>query len=84
MTHKHYYLAQSYMGLNYTWDSPCWTLTAYDSKEERDAAADADQNSMGISRRVACKLSPWLRDHSPHDRQDGYYESNNGREVYHA
>lgn len=34
--HKHFYAAHSYMGLNYTYDSSCWTLYAFDSKTERD------------------------------------------------
>ena len=34
---RHYYGAYSYMGVNYTFDSPCWTAYQFNSKTERDA-----------------------------------------------
>lgn len=82
--HKHFYAASSYMGLNYTWDSPCWTLTAYDTAKERDAAVDADSNTMAVSLATARKICPWLRKCNPHDDPTGYYTYNTGRTVHHG
>jgi hypothetical protein len=33
---KHYYAAHSDMGLNYTYDSPCWAVFVFENKAERD------------------------------------------------
>jgi len=83
--HRHFYAASSYMGLNYTYDSPCWDLTAFDSSAERDAyVADDSEHRESVSIATARKISPWLRKCNPHDDQTGYYTYNTGREVYHA
>lgn len=37
ITTKKYYAASSYMGLNYTWDSPCWGFWSFDTAADRDA-----------------------------------------------
>ena len=81
--HRHYYVASSYMGLNYTYDSPCWTLTAYDTIAEARANS-RDQNSEIVSRATAIKICPWLKNHNVHDDQTGYYTYNRGRTVYHG
>jgi hypothetical protein len=33
---KYYYAGHSYMGINYTYDSPCWTLHAFRTAKSRD------------------------------------------------
>ena len=81
--HKHYYAASSSMGLNYTWDSPCWSLFAFDSKKERDEFADDSETHQSVSLADARKISPWLNTHGPHEDQQGYYTNNTGREVRH-
>ena len=82
--HKHYYAAHSYMGLNYTYDSPCWTLTAFDDLEERDAYVAADsEHTEAVTAKSARKICPWLRKNNPHDNQTGYYTYNTGRAINH-
>lgn len=34
---RHYYAGHSYMGVNFTYASPCWTVFVFDSKRDRDA-----------------------------------------------
>lgn len=88
-THRHYYAAHSYMGLNYTYDSPCWSLYAFDSAAERDAWLADNEYSNGnlvaeaVTVKTARKISPWLRKCDPHDNQTGYYTYNRWREVTH-
>ncbi len=89
--HKHYYAAHSYMGLNYTYDSPCWTLYAFDSAAERDAWVEDNEYSQDtgnyvaepVTSETARKICPWLRKHTPHDNPTGYYTYNTGRQVIH-
>ena len=84
MEHRHYYAASSYMGINYTYDSPCWSLQAFDSKIERDNWVDEDtQHRESVDQKTARKICPWLHNHNPHDDQTGYYSFNTGREVFH-
>jgi hypothetical protein len=33
---KFYYAGHSYMGINFTYDSPCWTLHVFQDKKQRD------------------------------------------------
>jgi hypothetical protein len=33
---RHYYAGHSYMGINFTYDSPCWLLHVFFTKKERD------------------------------------------------
>ena len=89
--HKHYYAADSYMGLNYTYDSPCWSLYAFDSDKERsewlEEHAYNDQGNLvaeAVDSDTARKISPYLRKFTPHDNQTGYYSFNNYREVNHV
>lgn len=88
--HKHYYAAHSYMGLNYTYDSPCWSLFCFDSVSERDAWLKSHEyNEQGnlvaeaVNIETVRKICPWLKIHNPHDDQTGYYTFNTGREVIH-
>ena len=53
---RRYYGAYSYMGVNFTYDSPCWTAYGFDSKAERDAwVADGEYNDQ--SNRVKTAIS---------------------------
>ena len=88
--HKHFYAAHSYMGVNFTYDSPCWSLYAFDSAKERDEwVSDHKYNDQGsivaeaVTSTTARKISTWLNKCTPHDNQTGYYTFNNGREVTH-
>ena len=84
MNHKHFYAARNYMGLNYTHDSPCWDLFAFDSKKERDDYVNDDQeHTEPVSLKTARKICPWLHEYNPHDNQTGYYSYNIGRKVNH-
>lgn len=73
MTDKHYYAAHSYMGLGYTYDSPCWRVYVFDSKAERDAWVDENEYNNGnyvaeaVNYRTACKIAPDLRDKAHYD-----------------
>ena len=65
--HNHHYVAHSYMGLNYTYDSPCWIVYAFHSITERQLwIADCEYNDQGnkvaeiISKKEACKISHGL------------------------
>ena len=45
---KHYYAGHSYMGTNFTYDSPCWVAYRFDSKQERDKFVNANEyNEQG-------------------------------------
>ena len=88
--HKHFYAAHSYMGVNYTYGSPCWSLFAFDSAKERDTwVAEYKYNDQGnivamaVTAKTARKISPWLNKCNPHDNPTGYYTFNLGREVTH-
>lgn len=89
MNHKHFYAAHSYMGIEYTYDSPCWSLYAFDSKKERDEWMRENKYANGnivaeeVSIKTARKICPWLNKNNPHDNQSGYYTYNQGREVHH-
>ena len=69
---KHYYAAHSYMGLNYTYDSPCWMVYCFDSKADRDRwLKDNEYNDNGnlvaeaVTFAEACKIAPDLRRELP-------------------
>lgn len=87
--HRHFYAAHSYMGINYTYDSPCWSLYAFDSAGERDDWLKENKYSNGnlvaeaVDISTARKICPWLRKCNPHDNPTGYYTYNNGRYVTH-
>lgn len=64
MTNKHYYAGHSYMGIKYTYDSPCWTAYTFDSKKERDQFVEnGEYNDQGnrvaevIDRKTAYKIA---------------------------
>ena len=73
---KHYYAGYSYMGVNMTYDSPCWTLYAFDSKEERNEWISENEYDNGnikaesVTRREAERImggapkdyDPWVVD----------------------
>lgn len=82
--HKHFYAASSHMGTNYTYDSPCWSLYAFDNKRERDQwAAEDTEHREAVSLATARKISPWLNKCNPHDNPQGYYTYNHWRDVLH-
>lgn len=61
---KKWYAGHSYMGVDFTYDSPCWTAYVFDSKAERDQwVHDNAYNDRGnlvaesISRAVAYKIA---------------------------
>lgn len=54
---KLYYLGHSYMGINYTYDSPCWEVYGFGSKKERDAGVESNPTqNRAITRPVAYKI----------------------------
>ncbi len=55
--HKHYYAGYSYMGINYTYDSPCWKLYIFDSPQERDRWVAENEYSQDTGNYVAEALS---------------------------
>ena len=74
---KHYYAAHSHMGLNYTYDSPCWLVYSFLSEWERDEWVKAHEYSQdtgnyvaeAVNYKTACKIAPDLRHNdgrSPH------------------
>lgn len=66
-TKRHYYAAYSYMGLNYTYDSPCWEVYVFDSLAERaEWLANHEYNGSNhvaeeVSLAIARKIAPELR-----------------------
>lgn len=61
---RHYYLGHSYMGINFTYDSPCWQVLVFDNKQKRnDYYKDHkwnDQNNLVleiIPAKIAYKLA---------------------------
>jgi len=76
--HRHYYAAHSYMGLNYTYDSPCWVLYAFDTRQERDQWVRENEYCQdtgnyvaeAVTARVAAQIAPDLRTKSLHARTD--------------
>jgi hypothetical protein len=68
--HKHYYAAQCFMSVNYTYDSPCWTLYAFDCKQDRDEwlyenkYRDGNIIAEAVDYKTARKIAPELRHES--------------------
>jgi hypothetical protein len=60
---RHFYAGHSYMGTNYTYDSPCWSAYAFSTKAERDEWLDKHSYKDGnlvaepISRRDAFRIA---------------------------
>jgi hypothetical protein len=48
---KKYYAAHSYMGTDYTFNSPCWVAYQFNSKADRDAWLEGNEYKDG--KRVA-------------------------------
>ena len=70
MTRK-YYAAASYMGLNYTWDSPCWNVYVFESPKKRDAWVDDGERRQRITRKTADKIGhpeTWEDMYTPVDK----------------
>lgn len=63
-TNRYYYAAHSYMGINFTYDSPCWTVHVFNSKRDRDewvSENDYDQGNVvseAITAKTAYKIAP--------------------------
>ena len=53
---KRWYAAVSYMGVDFTFDSPCWTAYVFDNKSDRDALAGAE-NALAVDRKTAYKIA---------------------------
>lgn len=54
---KHYYVGCSYMGLDYTYDSPCWKACKFDTKKERDEWLRKNEYNAESSKYVAEKIT---------------------------
>lgn len=54
-TKRKYYVGHSYMGTNYTYDSGCWKVFAFDSAKER--AEWLEENEYNGSNYVAEKIT---------------------------
>lgn len=75
---KHYYAAHSYMGLNFTYDSPCWMVYMFDTKAERDQWVKDNEYSQDTGNYVAQavdldtarQIAPDLRTKDIHARTD--------------
>lgn len=50
---RKYYVGHSYMGTNFTYDSPCWRLFAFTSQTERKAYLDKYEYNQDTGNRVA-------------------------------
>ena len=56
MVKRHWYAAVSYMGIEFTFDSPCWTAYVFNNKADRDVFAGAS-NVLPVSRQQAYKIA---------------------------
>lgn len=50
---KQYYAGYSYMGINFTFDSPCWCAFAFGSKSDRDEWVSAHDYNQDTGNYVA-------------------------------
>ena len=57
MKTRNFYAAHSYMGLNYTYDSPCWLVCSFLSKKERDEWVKDNEYSQDTGNYVAEKIN---------------------------
>lgn len=59
---RHYFVGHSYMGVNYTYDSPCWSLHVFSSQQEREdflkehEYKDGNRVCMKVSAKIAAKI----------------------------
>ena len=76
MANRHYYAGHSYMGVNFTFDSPCWTAYAFDTKSERDQYVEDNEYRDGnrvteiIDRKIAYKIAGVNTYNLPHICKD--------------
>lgn len=81
---KHFYAAHSSMGLNFTYDSPCWFVYAFNSAQERDTWLAKNQYdgqkyvAKAVERSEAIKIAPELKSKSA----DGYGQDAPHRVVH--
>jgi hypothetical protein len=85
---KHYYAGDSYMGVNMSYDSPCWVAYAFGTRAERDQwLEDNKYNDQGnitaepISRRIAYKIAGVGKYDRPYTGECNRLE---GEPVYYA
>lgn len=63
---KYYYAAESDMGLSMTYDSPCWMVLAFESKDARDEYVKAhSEKCESVNAATARKVAPELKTKSP-------------------
>jgi hypothetical protein len=59
---RHFFAGYSYMGINFTYESPCWTVFMFDSKKERDTwvakneYVDRNIRAQAISQKIAYQI----------------------------
>jgi hypothetical protein len=68
MSEKCFFAAHSHMGIEYPYDSPCWVVYAFGTKQERDSwVAVHEYNENGnrvakvVTKREAIKIAPELK-----------------------
>ena len=77
---KQYYVGHSYMGINYTYDSECWRVYAFDSKKARDEYLDNNEYdgsqyvAESITRKTAEKILGHSMDQAKVFEDNGYYK----------
>jgi len=70
---RFFYAAHSYMGLDYTYNSPCWLVYIFNSKKDRDSWVSKNEYSqesgnyvaMAVNAKTAYKIAPDLRKFAP-------------------
>lgn len=62
---KYFYAAYSSMGLNFTYDSPCWMVHAFTSQQERDQFTKTCDNAETVDSKTAVKIAPELKTKKP-------------------
>ncbi len=63
---KYFYAARSDKGLSMTYDSPCWMVHAFTSKQERDQyVAENSDGTETVTASTAHKIAPELKTKSP-------------------
>ena len=69
---KHYYAGHSYMGTNYTYDSPCWVAYRFDGKADRDEWVNRGEsgNVESISQKAAYKIAGIKAGYQPETDRD--------------
>ena len=58
----YFYAAESDKGLSMTYDSPCWLVLVFSTKEKRDQyVARHSEKAEAVSAKTAQKIAPQLR-----------------------